>query len=341
MKLKTFHHFFLPAIILISTLAACTSKQDYEDRINKQYTWTTLHRFVVEKNGISTATISDSSITLVYRNELSRYDFSGKLIDSDSLTDIQYIYRYYGGDSTYWVDEFPSLHHVIKKYNNKKELQTERKIETLSDIMYMGNDRFIIPDLDTTSNTYVMKFYDAHQDSVLKEINIGKLLGTKDTLSIHKGAITFTNRFSKNVSGDVLAYYRYNSSFIVIDSNFVATAYQDFRKLPVGIPSLKGHNVLLTPLNCGIENGSMDNEFIYLITPTYQCKQWQNSRFERTMDVYAKSSKKYIGSISFPLEKDTYLISFAQTSAGFVVVYSKDSETEIVIYDGKFLQLFR
>lgn len=326
-------------ILLITVLSSCDKKVSYEGRIIKDYKWKAIKHFSIEENCVTTAKANDSCIVLTVCNKIKKFDYSGHLLETIVPDSTNYICSYDEEGSHYWVNDDNSRE--VKYYNKNNKLLKRQLIDTQSRIQYFGRNRFIVPDLDEKKNIYTMTLYDAIKDTVLKEINICKLTGVLDTIPVRGGSITFTNSFCKNEKGQVLAYYRYNSSFIFIDTSFVATAYQDFRKLPVGIPSLKGHNVLLNPINCGIDCAAMDDKFIYLVTPTYQCKQWKKSENNRMLDVYDICTKKYIGSMKLPISKGKSVFSIAKTAKGFVVFYVGNySGIEIVIFKNDFTNLF-
>jgi hypothetical protein len=327
-------------LLLFQLHTACNNKKQYDGRIEKEYTWTTLHSFSVTNGYLVKAFINDTSITLSYKNNIVRYNQEGTLVQDTSLTYNGVVYQFVQEDSILWVDIFNGRQHLLKKFSKKNELLLDRKIDELSDVLYVGNNKFIIPGFNKNSNAYRMELYDAYNDTVINFINIGEITNLKDSITNARGTITFTNKFATNKQGQVLAYYRYNSYFLLIDTNLKFSAHQDFRKLPIGEPSYKGHNVLLNPLNCGIDKACIDNKFIYLLTPTYVCKQWNKVKKDRMLDIYSLTTKEYLGSIRFPTIKNKEIVAIENTPNGFVTVYANDKETKIVTYNNDFLSQF-
>ena len=136
--------YFTLLLLIFQLHTACNNKKQYDGRIEKEYTWTTLHRFSVTNGYLVKAFINDTSITLSYNNKLAMYNQEGTLLQDTTLTYNGVLYQFIEEDSTFWVDIFNGRQHLLQKFSNNNELLLDRKIIELSDILYAGNNKFII-----------------------------------------------------------------------------------------------------------------------------------------------------------------------------------------------------
>ena len=231
---------------------------------------------------------------------------------------------------TYWIHDYPKM--ALKKYDlNADTLQCFQRIITKHNVIHKSEDVFVVPTADNKDGIFYLSLYDAIKDSVILNLDINKLTGRFEKLPPF-GDYTFQGEFCKNKEGEILYYCSYNSSFFFIDKKNEITHHVDIRNLPISEPVVRNNSILLKPLNIGIVSATMDNSYIYLLTPTKAESNWRI--LDYCLDVYDIETKKYIKSYKIPVNKEDYPVSVSISDKYFSVVYTGG---QIFVYNKKFL----
>ncbi|GBU08818.1 hypothetical protein AwDysgo_21490 [Bacteroidales bacterium] len=314
-------------LILMCCIYSCGNESTFQNRFVSDIPLE-VHSFFEYEDGNIIRMWADDDLIYISSdpdNAVKLFDYSGNLSatfgkNGEAPWENGTVWGFGKDSDAYWVHDYPKM--ALKKYALENDsMLFFRRFETKHNVLYVGDNRFLIPRFDVEDGVFYISLYDAIDDTFIKEIDICKLTNIFDKLPPF-GDYTFQGDFCKNDEGQAIFFCMFNSSFFFMDTELDKIKhYTDIRALPISKPIVSNQQIRLDPMNCGILTGTLDEEYVYFISPKYKETMWYNVK-DFLLDIYDINSKEYIKSFDIPLWQGKYPpLKISKTSHGLVVAY--------------------
>ena len=323
-KMKYSHLFlFLAACAIIS----CKQQSSFQNRVIDNIQLQVINEFEYEEGNVIRMWADDSLIYISSdpNHVMDILDHKGTRLRTvgqggEAPWENGTIWSYDRDSDYYWLHDYPKM--ALKKYS----IQTDsmllfRRCETKHNVVHLKDDLYLVPQMDAKEGVFYMSLYDAKEDRDLKKVDLCKLTGRFDKLPAY-GDYTFQGDFCKNENGSAVFYCMYNSAFFLISGELdTITFHYDVRNIPIAEPIVTEERVVLDPMKCGILSATMDDKYLYFLTPEFNESAWYKVR-SFVIDIYEINSCKYVKSIPIPLFQKKYVpFKIAKTNKNFIIEY--------------------
>ncbi len=245
------------------------------------------------------------------------------------ITSIWYFNR--DSDSTYWIHDWGKRQ--IKKHNYyTNELYAKRDITAESNLLYIGNNKFLIPYYNKELDSLIMSVYDFEKDSFIYNYNFQEFLQEDcGNLSQPEAGMYYEGIFS-NIINNKLVYAFYKlGSFLLIDikSNDIIEI-KDFRQLewPKGY-MVDGRMNYKPKINVTFSCW-IDDSFIYVLSENNTSKRRKINKRDY-VDIYDINTAQYINSIYIPRIDNKFSPYYICVNKYDLIVYYNNAE--IITYN--------
>lgn len=199
---------------------------------------------------------------------------------------------------SYWVHD--RAKQLLKKFDLTKDtLITTRKISTMENVLYIGENKFIIPHSEDNKNSFSLSIYDINTSAYIQNIDLLSFPNLENLKKEKYLAYVFEGNFCKNK--DYAVYYCYSTGifFIINLRKKSATPMWDVRNLPIPKVHIKNGEIQLEPKLFTSTSAAMDNKYLYSLTTKDVTDIRGKGKFQ--IDVYDIEANEYKG--SFEIDK--------------------------------------
>ncbi len=341
--------------LLTLVLVSCHSKTDTQQEVNLyeglktiEHEWEEDVVIIDNYHVFPSINVCDDKLCIAVSDSVRIIDIEGNQLECIHLDSCFFTNMYYKGLCTWSFDQ---LNHTLFQYNNdgtftKDQITKNKVVSNQNQVYAVGNNRFAWLDVDSISNTYRLYtrkyFIENESDSTIQHIDndysYNELIGAYETIPCPRGEESIYSEIGTDNKGNFIAYCRYNSNFVVFHNDSIKIG-KDYRNLPIAKVKNYGHDIRFSEGNCGIQKATLDDNYIYCVTPRQKSTGWYASGIDRHLDIYRTKNLEYVGSILLPEYENHFIHTINKIGDKLVVLYISNDNIKMRIFDMTWLNL--